>query len=71
MAERQDPFAGLSASIDPRQNLVPRLGILGVNLDQRIAEMLPVRAGAIGRRRCLDGRWRDRFAGRRAGRRAT
>lgn len=40
--ERQDYLAGLSASVDPRDNLVPRLGILGVNLDQRIAEMLPV-----------------------------
>jgi S1-C subfamily serine protease len=41
VAERQDSLAGLSASIDPRQNLVPRLGILGVSLDQRIAAMLP------------------------------
>jgi serine protease Do len=42
MVERQDPLAGLSASTDPRQNLVPRLGILAVNLDRRISEMLPV-----------------------------
>jgi serine protease Do len=42
MSERQDPIGDLSASIDPRQNLVPRLGILGVTLDQRLAEMLPV-----------------------------
>ena len=50
MGERRDPLAGLSASIDPRQNLVPRLGILGVSLDQRIAEMVPVlrvRSGVV------------------------
>ena len=50
MTERRDPFAGLSASIDPRQNLVPRLGILGVDLDQRIMELLPVervRSGVV------------------------
>ena len=41
MDERHDPFSGLK-SADPRQNLVPRLGILGVDLDQRIAMMLPV-----------------------------
>ena len=35
-----DPLAGLSTSIDPRQNLVPRLGILGVTLDQRGGELL-------------------------------
>jgi S1-C subfamily serine protease len=29
MAERQDSLASLSSSIDQRQNLVPRLGILG------------------------------------------
>ena len=42
MDERHDPFSGLT-SVDPRQNLVPRLGILGVDLDPRIAAMLPVR----------------------------
>ena len=50
MNERKDPFAGLSASIDPRQNLVPRLGILGVDLDARIIELLPVervRSGVV------------------------
>ncbi len=50
MAERQDPLAGLSASADPRQHLVPRLGILGVDLDQQIAAMLParrVRSGVV------------------------
>jgi serine protease Do len=42
MAERFDPLGGLSGSADPRQNLVPRLGILGLDLDSRIAEALPV-----------------------------
>ena len=42
MNERKDYLAGLSATVDPRQNLVPRLGILGVDLDQRMAELLPV-----------------------------
>jgi serine protease Do len=50
MSERSDPLGGLSASIDPRQNLVPRLGILGVTLDRQIAELLPaqrVRSGVV------------------------
>ena len=50
IAERNDPLDGLSASIDPRQNLVQRLGILGVTLDPQIAEMLPglrVRSGVL------------------------
>ena len=41
MTERHDPFSSLE-SADPRRNLVPRLGILGVDLDQRIAAILPV-----------------------------
>jgi serine protease Do len=40
MRERNDPL-GLVASIDPRLNLVPRLGILGLNLDPRLAAVLP------------------------------
>ena len=50
MMERPDPFDGLGASPDPRQNLVPRLGILGVNLTERLAELLPVvrvRSGVV------------------------
>jgi serine protease Do len=44
IAERRD--VATLAAVDPRQNLVERLGILGVDLDPRIAEMLPVvRAG--------------------------
>jgi serine protease Do len=48
MAERHDPFGGLASSGDPRQNLVPRLGILGVTLDERIAQALPVIRVASG-----------------------
>ena len=40
MAERQEPLAGLTETTDPRQNLVPRLGILGVTVDRRLAQML-------------------------------
>jgi serine protease Do len=42
MAERHDPFSELSTTSDPRQNLIPRLGILALDLDARIAELLPV-----------------------------
>ena len=42
MGERRDPLANLSASIDPRRNLVQRLGILGVDLDPRLAAAVPV-----------------------------
>jgi serine protease Do len=41
MMERLDVLGGLSDAADPRQNLVPRLGILGVDLDRRVAELLP------------------------------
>jgi serine protease Do len=50
MAERQDSLASMPASIDPRQNLVPRLGILGVDLDERMAARLPalrIRSGVL------------------------
>ena len=40
-------LGNLAASIDARQNLVPRLGVLGVSLIPRLAAMLPtVRAMA-------------------------
>lgn len=48
IAERRDPLAGLSSSIDLRQNLVPRLGILGVDLAPRLADALPVVKGRSG-----------------------
>jgi serine protease Do len=40
MAERQEPLAGLTGTPDPRENLVPRLGILGVSVDRRLAQVL-------------------------------
>ena len=43
VAEREDPLANLLESIDPRRNLVPRLGMLGLTLDQDIAAMLQPR----------------------------
>ncbi len=46
--ERQDPLSDLSASIDPRENLVSRLGILGVSLDRQIAGMVPTLRVASG-----------------------
>jgi serine protease Do len=50
MTERDDPFSSLSEAADPRENLVPRLGILAVTLDRRIAQMLPavrVQSGVV------------------------
>ena len=40
MAERQEPLAVLTGTTDPRENLVPRLGILGVSVDKRLAQVL-------------------------------
>jgi S1-C subfamily serine protease len=48
LSERDDPMANLSASADPRRNLVPRLGILGLDLDERIRPMVPVVRVASG-----------------------
>jgi serine protease Do len=48
MTERHNPFTGVSAPPDPRENLVPRLGILAVTLDRRIAELLPALRVASG-----------------------
>jgi serine protease Do len=50
IAERQEPITNLSASTDPRQHLVARLGILGMSIDREIAAMIPtlrVRSGVI------------------------
>src|SRR5262249_2127318 len=41
IVERPEHFGGIADSVDPRANLVPRLGILGLDLDRRIAEMIP------------------------------
>jgi len=40
--ERRDPLANLSAAIDPRQHLVSRLAILGIDLDAQAGVMLGV-----------------------------
>jgi serine protease Do len=40
--ERPDPLGGISASVDPRQHLVSRLGILGIDLDAPTALLLGV-----------------------------
>jgi len=40
--ERKNDLSGLSATIDPRDNLVQKLGILGINLNQRLVETIPV-----------------------------
>jgi serine protease Do len=42
IAERRDPLANLSASVDPRKHLVSRLGILGIDLDAPAAMALGV-----------------------------
>jgi serine protease Do len=45
--ERRDGLSGLADAVDARQHLVPRLGIVGVDLDRRVAQFLPVaRAGS-------------------------
>lgn len=41
VVEREDRL-GLAAGIDPRQSLVPRLGILGLAVDARVAQIVPV-----------------------------
>jgi serine protease Do len=50
MTERRDSFEGLIASLDPHDNVVPALSILGVSLNPQIAEGLPalrVRSGVL------------------------
>ena len=42
VAERNDPLARITGLADPRQNVVARLGILGVTLDADVAAMLPI-----------------------------
>jgi serine protease Do len=42
VAERNDPMARITGMADPRQNVVARLGILGVTLDADVAAMLPI-----------------------------
>lgn len=42
IAERHNSFFGAAPSSDPRENMVPRLGILAVTLEKQIAEIIPV-----------------------------
>jgi S1-C subfamily serine protease len=42
VAERRDPLANLSAAVDPRQHLVSRLAILGIDLDAQAGVLLGV-----------------------------
>jgi serine protease Do len=42
VTERNDPLSRITGLADPRQNLVTRLGILGVTLDPGVAAMLPM-----------------------------
>src|SRR5688572_511474 len=42
VAERNDPLARITGLADPRQNVVARLGILGVTLDADVAAMMPI-----------------------------
>jgi serine protease Do len=48
MTERLDALSDPAAAGDPRRHLVPRLGILAVPLDPRVAEMLPPVRGGRG-----------------------
>jgi serine protease Do len=48
VAERNDPLATITALADPRENIVPRLGIFGVTLDPRVAVLLPALRGKSG-----------------------
>ena len=48
MLERRDVFSNLPQPLDPRGNLVARLGILGMTLDPRVAEALPSLRAAAG-----------------------
>jgi len=45
MAERVDPLSEAAATADPREHIVPRLGILAVTLDDSLARVIgPLRA---------------------------
>jgi S1-C subfamily serine protease len=46
--DRQDGLGSLAGGVDARQNLVPRLGIVGVDLDRRMARLLPIARAVSG-----------------------
>jgi serine protease Do len=41
VAERDDDPQRFADMVDPTKNLVPKLGILGISIDRKVAEMLP------------------------------
>ncbi len=41
VTEREDDPQRFADMVDPSKNLVPKLGILGINIDQKVADMLP------------------------------
>jgi S1-C subfamily serine protease len=45
---REDFAGGLADAVDARQNLVPRLGILGLDLDPRAMRFLPMSRASSG-----------------------
>jgi serine protease Do len=50
LSERPDLIADLASGVDPRGNLVPRLGILGVTVNPAVARMVPglrMKAGVV------------------------
>ena len=47
VSERRD-LSGLSDAVDAREHMVPRLGILGLNLTDRIRQILPAVRVATG-----------------------
>ena len=44
VAERSDPLSAATLLTDPRENIVPRLGILAATLDPKLAAGLPLRS---------------------------
>ena len=47
VTERHD-LSGLSDAVDPREHMIARLGILGVNLTEHMTGMLPALRGRTG-----------------------
>ncbi|HLG59635.1 MAG TPA: trypsin-like peptidase domain-containing protein [Vicinamibacterales bacterium] len=48
VAERPDALSTITAMADPRENVVARLGILGVTLEPEVAALLPMLRGKSG-----------------------
>ena len=61
VVEQQDDMDRLADSLDPVKDLVPQLGILGVQIDRRISAMVPRLAHGLGSDRGgPHGLWRER-----------